>query len=481
MKTKNEKKQISTGLAFMPLIIMALLVGIGGIKMGIPLEFLLLVATLVAGFVAHHVGYTYNEMFEAYSEKVKRAFPAILILIAIGGVVGTWMFSGTVPMMIYYGLKLLNPQYVMITAFLVTALISTFTGTSWGSAATSGVAFIGIAQSMGLPLAPVAGAVLGGAVFGDKVSPVSDTTNLSALAVEIPVYEHIKGMLPNVIGAGIITSVIFFIMGVQNTASLTELTPKAINVLDSLTQMYNIGGINTFIMLIPAIIIFAGGIKGYDPLLLMVTSSLTAIGIGIGINGFSIVDGATSMISGFNLEMVPQEITNMSPQIAELVNRGGFQGMISGAVLFCFLAMPFGSFMEISGALHQVIKSMEKVVTGRLSLIFSAYGSAAILNGLTGNGQFSILTTGDMYNEAFEDKGLPKNLLSRTMENGITVLESLLPWHVTAIFMSGTLGVPTLEYLPWAIFNLSSIALFFILSIVNFGGTKKLVKSVQNA
>ncbi|RUA08424.1 MAG: hypothetical protein DSY38_01705 [Fusobacteria bacterium] len=124
---------------------------------------------------------------------------------------------------------------------------------------------------------------------------------------------------------------------------------------------------------------------------------------------------------------------------------------------------------------------MEKVVTGRLSLIFSAYGSAAILNGLTGNGQFSILTTGDMYNEAFEDKGLPKNLLSRTMENGITVLESLLPWHVTAIFMSGTLGVPTLEYLPWAIFNLSSIALFFILSIVNFGGTKKLVKSVQNA
>ena len=150
-----KKREISTGLAFTPLVVMALLVGIGGIKMGIPLEFLLLIATIVAGGVAYKVGYSYNEMFEAYSEKIKRAFPAILILIAIGGVVGTWMFSGTVLMMIYYGLKLLNPQYVMITAFLVTAIISTFTGTSWGAAATSGVAFMGIAQSMGLPLAPV--------------------------------------------------------------------------------------------------------------------------------------------------------------------------------------------------------------------------------------------------------------------------------------------------------------------------------------
>jgi NhaC family Na+:H+ antiporter len=476
-----EKRKISTGLAFLPLVSMAILVGVGNIKMGIPLEFLLLLATIIAGLVAYKVGYSYEEMFEAYALKIKKAFPAILILVAIGGVVGTWMFSGTVPMMIYYGLKFLNPQYVMIRAFLVTALISTFTGTSWGSAATSGVAFMGIAQSMGLPLAPVAGAVLGGAVFGDKVSPVSDTTNISAMASEISVYDHIRGMLPNVIGAGIITSIIFIVMGITNTGSLTELTAEANLVLTSLDQMYNFDGFNVILLLIPAAIIFVGGIKGYDPLILMVSSSITAIILGMLLNGFTIVNGATALISGFNLQMLPNEITNMSPQIEALVTRGGFQGMISGAVLFCFLAMPFGAFMEISGALHKIVQTLETFIKGRLSLIFTTFGTAAVLNGVTANGQFTLLTTGDMYGEAFDDKRLPRNVLSRTMENGVTVLESLMPWHVTAIYMAATLGVSTLDYLPWAIFNLSSIGLYFILAIVNFSGTKNLVEKKEIA
>ena len=153
--------------AFLPIIVMALMVLVGNIIMGIRLEFLLIIASIFSAVIAIRVGISWDEMMKAYTKKFSDAFPAILILIAIGGVVGTWMFSGTVPMMIYYGLKFLNPKFVVVTAFVVTALVSTFTGTSWGSAATSGVAFMGIAQSMGIPLPVVAGAIISGAFFGN--------------------------------------------------------------------------------------------------------------------------------------------------------------------------------------------------------------------------------------------------------------------------------------------------------------------------
>lgn len=463
-----KKDRLTTPLAFLPIIVMALLVFVGNMTMGIDLKFLLLVATIVSGFVASYVGISLDEMLEAYAEKVKKAFPAILILIAIGGIVGTWMFSGTVPMMIYYGLKLLNPNFVLVTAFIVTALVSTFTGTSWGSAATSGVAFMGIAQSMGLSLPMTAGAVLSGAVLGDKVSPVSDTTNLSAMSSEITVYEHIKGMLPNVIIAGIISIAGYIFLGFISGGN-GEISAEALKIMADLETIYNF---NIF-MLLPAIIVFAGGYKGYNPLLLMLTASIAAIVIGVVSNGFTLVDGAAAMISGFNLDMLPVAVEDLSPRISALLSRGGFEGMVSGAVLFCFLAMPFGSFMEVSGCLDVIMKKMLKAVTGRYSLSVVTFFAGAILNGVTGNGQFSIMTIGQMFKESFREKDIPMNVLSGSMENSMTLLESILPWHVTAIYMAATLGVPTVSYMPWAFFNILGIVLFFILTKIQFRGKKK--------
>lgn len=471
-----KKERLTTQLAFAPIIIMALLVFVGNMTMGIDLKFLLLVATIVTGIIASYVGVTLDEMLEAYAEKVKKAFPAILILIAIGGIVGTWMFSGTVPMMIYYGLKLLNPNFVLVTAFLVTAAVSTFTGTSWGSAATSGVAFMGIAQSMGLSLPMTAGAVLSGAVFGDKVSPVSDTTNLSAMSSEISVYDHIKGMLPNVIIAGSISVAGFLFLGFTSAGG-GEISAEALKIISDLEAIYSF---NIF-MLIPAVIVFAGGYKGFNPLLLMLTASIAAIVIGVVSNGFTLVDGAASMISGFNLNMLPTAIEDLSPRISALLSRGGFEGMVSGAVLFCFLAMPFGSFMEVSGCLDVIMKKMLKVVTGKYSLAVVTFFAGAILNGVTGNGQFSIMTIGQMFKESFKEKDIPMNVLSGSMENSMTLLESILPWHVTAIYMAATLGVPTVAYMPWAFFNILGIALFFILTKIKFSGKKETQLQTEKA
>ena len=476
----KNKKEISLWLASIPMLCMAIFVGVGNLWMGIDLKFILLISTLVAGIVAYTVGVTVKDMIESIASTIKKAFPVILILIAIGGIVGTWMYSGTVPYLIYYGLKILHPDYLLVTAFIVTATVSTFTGTSWGSAATAGVAFIGIGISMGVPLPMVAGSVVSGAVFGDKVSPVSDTTNICAMSAEVKVYAHIRGMLPNVLISGFLAIVAFLILGLINGGE-ASVNDEALNIINELDSMYNFSPV----MLLPPAIVFIGGYKGYNPIVLMTLSCIVAIVIGMFFNGFDIRDGAQSMISGFEMNMTnfaannnsteamvqvgildtyieePEKVKNILPT---LLNRGGFEGMMSGAVLFCILAVSFGAIMEVSGALNKLMHLLLKGVKSAFSLIISAFVSGALLNGVTGNAMFSILTIGQLFKDSFKEHKVPLPILSRSMENSMTLFESLIPWHVTAIYMAATLDVDTLSYVPYAFFNMAGIVLFFVLS-----------------
>ena len=459
----KEKRKVTTFEAFLPMICMALMVIVGNIIFGIRIEFILLLASLIAGLVSVRAGYTWDELIEAYSKKFAKAFPAILILIAVGGIVGTWMYSGTVPMMIYYGLKFLHPKFVVVTAFVVTAIVSTFTGTSWGSAATSGVAFMGIATSMGIPLPLVAGAIISGAFFGDKVSPVSDTTNLSALASEVTVYDHIKGMLPNVTISAIIAIIGYTLVGTLYYNGNSQLSEATLKIMEDLDSLYNFN----ILMLLPPIIVFGGGYFGFPALLLMLASSVVAMVVGTLSNGFIFTDAVTALLQGFNVSMA--EVTgvsaaDLSPRLLGLLNRGGFSSMMSGSVMFCFLAIPFGSFMEVSGSLDRIVEQLSKIIKGAYSLIVVTFFTGATINAITSNGQFSILTTGQLFKENFKKKNIPLNVLSRTMENSMTLLECMLPWHVTAIYMASTLGVQTTEYIKYSFFNILGIVIFFIIS-----------------
>lgn len=459
----KEKRKVTTFEAFLPMICMALMVIVGNIIFGIRIEFILLLASLIAGLVSVRAGYTWDELIEAYNKKFAKAFPAILILIAVGGIVGTWMYSGTVPMMIYYGLKFLHPKFVVVTAFVVTAIVSTFTGTSWGSAATSGVAFMGIAISMGIPLPLVAGAIISGAFFGDKVSPVSDTTNLSALASEVTVYDHIKGMLPNVTISAIIAIIGYTLVGTFYYNGNSQLSEATLKIMEDLDSLYNFN----ILMLLPPIIVFGGGYFGFPALLLMLASSVVAMVVGTLSNGFIFTDAVTALLQGFNVSMA--EVTgvsaaDLSPRLLGLLNRGGFSSMMSGSVMFCFLAIPFGSFMEVSGSLDRIVEQLSKIIKGAYSLIVVTFFTGATINAITSNGQFSILTTGQLFKENFKKKNIPLNVLSRTMENSMTLLECMLPWHVTAIYMASTLGVQTTEYIKYSFFNILGIVIFFIIS-----------------
>jgi NhaC family Na+:H+ antiporter len=457
---KNEpfrSKPISLFLAFLPLIVMAALVGVLNLWIGIDLKFVLVLSSIVAGIVAVATGTTLKTLLDDFGENVKKAFPAILILIAIGGIVGTWMYSGTVPYLIYYGLQFIHPNFVLVSAFVVTAVVSTFTGTSWGSAATAGVAFMGIGFSFDIPLEMVAGAVISGAVLGDKVSPVSDTTNICAMASEVTVYEHIRGMIPNVFMAGIIAIIGFTVLGIYLEPNQGENSDVAA-LLNQLDTVYHFN----FTMLIPPAIVFIGGYKGYHPVVIMMASSLAAIVIGMFCNDFTLLQGSQAMVSGFKTSMIPGDLV-LSETLNTLLNRGGFDGMMTGAVLYCILAIAFGSFLESSGALKRIMNALLGGVRSKFGLITTAFGAGATLNGVSGSAMFSILTVGQLFRPSFKERKVPLTVLSRSMENSMTLLESLLPWHVTAIYMSSTLEVTTLAYAPFALFNIIGIILFFVL------------------
>lgn len=455
MTSPQEQHSTTLPAALLPVLFMVAAVIGGHVIAGIDLRFILLISAIVAGLTAWWQGIKVDRLFEVYSENIRCAFPVLLILMAIGGIVGTWMFSGTVPFLVYYGLKFLHPDYVLVTAFLVTAMVSTFTGTSWGSAATAGVAFIGIGSSMGIPLPMVAGAALSGAVFGDKVSPISDTTNLCALASDVTVYQHIRSMLPNVIISGILTAAGFLILGMSYSTGAAD-TSLVEGILAELDQLYEF---NAW-MLLPALVVFAGGYKGYHPVVLMIASSLLAVVVGVWSNGFMAEDGAASLFTGFNTEMTGAG--QVSPDLSVLLNRGGFEGMLSGAVLFAILAIGFGSCVESYGGLNRLMRGLLRIVSTKYQLVLSAFFTGGALNAVSGNGAFSILTTGQMFRESFRRMDVSATVLSRSMENSMTLLESLLPWHVTAIYMTGIFGVSTGRYLPFAFFNITGILLFFV-------------------
>ncbi|MEE1377001.1 MAG: Na+/H+ antiporter NhaC family protein [Dialister sp.] len=243
--------------ALVPLLGMVLLLGIGYGKYGLPIQFLLIVAAFIASIIAKRCGYTWQDMITGIADKIQSSLPSLLVMVCVGAMIASWMVSGTIPMLIYYGIKIIDPQFLFVTAFFVTAVISTFTGTSFGSAGTAGVAIMGIAIALGVPLEIAAGAVISGAVFGDKLSPLSDTTMLAPIAAGTDLYSHIRHMLYTTGAATITCMIVFTVVGLNMDVS-TMTNPETVNaILGNLEQLYHF---NLFLLL-PPVLIFWGHIQ----------------------------------------------------------------------------------------------------------------------------------------------------------------------------------------------------------------------------
>ncbi len=461
---KKEFRKPNLLMSSIPVLAMVLLLAIGYGKFKLRTEPILILSAFIAGGIAWGHGLSWKEMQEAIIEKIASALPATLILWSVGFLIGSWMFSGTVPMIIYYGVQIVNPKFLLVTAFVITAIVSTVTGTSWGSAGTVGVALMGIAGGLGVSLPATAGAVVAGAYFGDKISPLSDTTNLAPIAAGSELYEHIKHMLYTTIPAMIVSMIVYLVMGFGSSGAMS--TPE--NVQTLLTQLNGMFNWN-IILLLPVLFIILGSVLKVPTLPVMLGTSLFSVVLGVIVQGFTFKNGFTALVKGFNVTMTGFE-GEVIWDVTRLINRGGVVS-VTGTTVLIFCAMGFAGIMSRSGMLETVLNSMMKRVKTTSGIIISTIASCATVAFVTGSSYLSIILPGEMFKDVYQKRGLHAKNLSRTLEDSGTVLVPLIPWSAAGAYMASTLGVSTLEYLPYAVLNYTGIVFAVILAVTGFGIT----------
>lgn len=446
------RKSISLFEAVLPLVTMLACLVVGGFFMPIGTELLvsvMLIAATVAGLIAIRYGYSWEDIQRATAAKLAAVFPVILILLSIGMLIGTWMFSGTIPMLVYYGIQLVDPQFMIVTAFLVTAAMS-LTGSSWAAAGTIGVALMGVAAAIDAPLAATAGGVVSGAYFGDKLSPLSDSTNICAIGANADLYDHIRNMVYTALPSFVVALVVYFVAGTLTETDASSLLLQNNSLLKEIESAYTVN----WLVFLPALVVLWGTLKRKQAALVMAASSVVAMAVGIGLHNFGADQALISAIAGFNVNMIHQFAAGTdvpSEMLASLLNRGGVNSM-SSTLIIIIAAFLLAAGMEISGGLDKLLRAMLSRARTAFGLISATMASGATMIALTSHGGVTALIVGGLFQDAYREHGLAPENLSRSMEDSVTILEPLMPWTVSAIFMATTLGVPTIEYMPWAIF-----------------------------
>ena len=435
-------------LALLPVIALLGAVGFGAATVGASGDFLLLAmlfAALVAGLVAKSRGAGWDAIQEETGKLVAEALPVILILLSIGILIGSWMFAGTIPLMVVLGIDLVNPHFMALTAFVATSVMSLVSGTSWGSAGTIGVALMGAAEAMGIPLAPVAGAVVSGAYLGDKLSPLSDMTNIAAIGAGAELYAHIRHMLWTSVPPAAIALAVYALAGAFGHAQGGNGMGDALATRDQLEQLFVLGPLPVFPLLIAVI----GIVMRYPPALVILISAVTALCIGVAWQGHELASAIATFVGGFDAETIAT--APLDGRISNLLNRGGLVSM-APTLLMVFAAFLLAAAMRVSGALDRLLEAMLARVESAFGLVAATMAAGATMVGVTSHGGVTSLVVGGLFRPAYADQGLAPENLSRALEDSVTVTEPLMPWTVSGLFMATTLGVATLDLAPWALF-----------------------------
>lgn len=442
-------------------------------------QFVLLLGGAVAAIVGFFNKVSFQKMLDEVAENIKSTAGAILILLMVGALAGTWLISGIIPSMIYYGLQILSPSIFLPATLIICSLISIATGSSWTTSATVGIALIGIGGALGFNLGMVAGAVISGAYFGDKLSPMSDTTNLAPAMAGTDLFTHIKYMSFTTIPTYIITLIFFIILGI------TVETHGIANTAELLTDIKKSFTISPWLFLVPVIVIGLI-IKKTEPLIALLIGTLLGGIFAIifqpeivlmlsGGNKMSFFNGYKGVFNAITVETI---IPTENETLKDLFKAGGMQKML-GTIWLILCAMVFGGIMDAIGALARISQSLLKLAHSTVGLFASTIGSCLALNITASDQYLAIVVPGKMFKKAFEDKGLAPENLSRALEDSGTVTSVLIPWNTCGAYQSGTLGVSTLEYLPYAIFNYISPLMTLMFAAFNIK-IKQLVSNTKD-
>ena len=416
-------------------------------------QFILILGAAVAAIVGFINKISYNAMIDEVSENVKSTSGAILILLMVGALAGTWLISGIIPTMIYYGLQILNPTIFLSACVIICAIISIATGSSWTTSATVGIALIGIGETLGIPLGMTAGAVISGAYFGDKMSPLSDTTNLAPAMAGSDLFSHIRYMSLTTVPTVIVTLIVFTIIGLTIDTSGTPDISSQLNAID------NAFNISPWLLIVPVLVI-AMIIKKTPPLIALLLGSLLG-GIAAVIAQPDLlvtIAGANELNFQSAYKGVMQAITvdtsveTSSAVLNDLFTSGGMYGML-GTIWLILCAMVFGGIMDAIGALSKLSAALLSIAESTFGLFASTVASCLAINVTASDQYLALVVPGKMFKKAYEDKGLAPVNLSRTLEDSGTVTSVLIPWNTCGAYQSGVLGVPVADYFFYAIFN----------------------------
>lgn len=439
------RRKPSLTISLIPIVVLISLLSLcvtiyGDAMLSGPSQLVLVIATALAvAFSILKYKYTWNELEEAMVNSISRTMPANFILLMVGGICGTWMHSGIIPTMIYYGLDVISARWLLVTACILCSLVSLCIGSSWTTIATIGVGLIGIGRTLGMEDWWVAGAIISGAYFGDKMSPLSETTNLASSTADVPLFEHIRNMLYTTVPSIVITLLIYLVMGwVQTEGATMDSSESALSMQQQLAENFLI---SPWLLLVP-LAIFYLIYRGISATIVLFLGTLMGGVILLFSRSFefslSCAFGAVSYETGNEV-------------IDSLTSTRGMSGMLN-TIWLILMSMCFGGVMEASGMLSCITRHLLRVMLGKFKSVLTTCLSCIFLNATTGDQCLAIILPSKMYGEAFKRQALPNKLLSRTLEDSGTVTSVLIPWNSCGMTQSTVLGVATLAYAPFAFF-----------------------------
>jgi NhaC family Na+:H+ antiporter len=421
-----------------------------------PNQVALILAAAAAAMIGIKNGHSWKEIERGMIDTISVSLQSLLILLMVGALIGSWILSGTVPSMIYYGVQLMSPDYFYLTACLVCALLGFSIGSSWTVAGTLGIGLMGIAAALDLSLAASAGAIISGAYFGDKLSPLSETTNLAAAVTSNDLFEHIQHMLWTTVPGFLITLVLFFVLGIGSGANLVI---DDIEILQAAMQeTFNISPI----MLIPMILLLTMAVKKLPALSTLICGTLagclfaavfqwdTVIALA---NDSSLSEGAAVFKGLFSAMFLGYSSDTGNASLDALLSKGGMSSMLT-TIGLVINAMAFGGAMRRTGLLERLVEAALSRVKSAGDLIIATVGTCIGTNLLAADQYLSIVIPGQMFVKSYEERDLSTINLSRTLEDSGTLTSALVPWNTCGAYMSATLGVSTFMYAPFAFFNI---------------------------
>jgi len=433
-----ENKQLVPGFGtslFVFLTIMGTLaIGMGVFRMDT--HVLLTLCLLMVCLVTKKLGYTTDELFDAMGDSLKKSVIAMIFFIIIGMIIGSWELAGTVPALISYGLKIIKPEIFLPAGFIVCSLTSFATGTSWGTCATVGLALMGMGQGMGIPAPIVAGMAVSGSIFGDHFSPMSDTTVLASTSAKTELYDHVRSMSKTVIPAFIISAVLYGIIGMNYVGDVNS--PEIVEMQRVLAETFNLN----LLCFLPIIIVLVLSFMKFPSVPTLIIGILAGVVVAMTVQGASLNEVFGALNYGYGND-------TGNALVNRLVQRGGVQSMMWTFSL-AFIALLLGGILEKVGYLKVLIAGVVTKIKGAGQLVALTWVTGVLGNMAMAEVYLSIILNGSLYKEVYDEKGLDRSMLSRMLEEGATLSGPLVPWTTCGAFMAATLGVATIDYIPYA-------------------------------